>query len=276
MPREKVTIHNIREHKGSDRKLTAITAYDCTFASLVDRAGVDIILVGDSVANTVMGLESTVPVTVEEMIYHARAVMRSGPKALVAVDMPFGSVQDGPTHAVQRAIRVFKESGVDAVKIEGGKRLAPTLAAVVAAGIPTVGHVGLMPQFRAMLGGLKVQGKELEAARQILADALAVEEAGCFTIVLEAVPRPLARLITGRLRIPTIGIGAGPDCDGQILVLHDVLGLTPHRPKFAGQWADLSGATVEAVAAYCRDVTEGRFPTDKQSFQMDESLLEKL
>ena len=276
MTREKVTIHQIREHKGSGRKLTAITAYDHTFAALVDRAGVDIILVGDSVANTVMGLDSTVPVTVKEMIYHARTVMRAAPKALVAVDMPFGSVQEGPRRAVNRAVRVFKASGVDAVKIEGGKQMAATLAAVVNAGIPTIGHVGLMPQYRAMLGGLKVQGKELEAARQILADALAVEEAGCFAIVLEAVPRPLARLITGRLKIPTIGIGAGPDCDGQILVLHDVLGLSEHRPKFAGQWADLANATVGAVTAYCRDVSEGKFPGDKQSFQMDESILDKL
>ncbi|MEA1997315.1 MAG: 3-methyl-2-oxobutanoate hydroxymethyltransferase, partial [Gemmatimonadota bacterium] len=197
--RKKVTIQNIRERKGSPEKLCAITAYDSTFAALVDRAEVDIILVGDSVANTMMGLESTVPVTLEQMIHHAVAVMRAGPLALVAMDMPFGSVQEGVQSSVRNAVRVFKETGVDAVKTEGGKAMAPVVRAVVEAGIPVIGHVGLMPQYRTILSGLKVQGAQLEQARRILEDAAAVAEAGAFAVVLEAVPMMLARLITERV-----------------------------------------------------------------------------
>lgn len=276
MPQDKITIHTIRARKKSRKKICAVTAYDCTFARLVDRAEVDIILVGDSLANTVMGLESTVPVTMQQMIHHASAVMKADPRALVAVDMPFGSVQEGPQRAVRNAVRIFKQSGVDAVKIEGGKKMAGVISAVVEANIPVIGHVGLMPQYRAMLGGLKVQGKELEAARQILEDATAVAEAGCFTMVLEAVPRPLARLITERVPVPTIGIGAGPECDGQILVLHDILGLSERTLKFTRQWASLAEQTVDAVSAYRKDICEGNFPTDEHSFHMDESILEQL
>ncbi len=276
MPQDKITIHTIRARKKSRKKICAVTAYDCTFARLVDRAEVDIILVGDSLANTVMGLESTVPVTMQQMIHHASAVMKADPRALVAVDMPFGSVQEGPQRAVRNAVRIFKQSGVDAVKIEGGKKMAGVISAVVEANIPVIGHVGLMPQYRAMLGGLKVQGKELEAARQILEDATAVAEAGCFTMVLEAVPRPLARLITERVPVPTIGIGAGPECDGQILVLHDILGLSERALKFTRQWASLAEQTVDAVSAYRKDICEGNFPTDEHSFHMDESILEQL
>ena len=276
MPENKITIQQVRAKKEAGEKLCVLTAYDCTFAQLVDRAGVDIILVGDSLANTVLGLESTVPVTLEQMIHHATAVTRAAPKALVVVDMPFGSVQEGPQLAVSRAVRVFKETGVDAVKIEGGRRMAKVIAAVVEAGIPVMGHVGLMPQYRSMLGGLKVQGKELEAARLILDDARAVAEAGSFALVLEALPRQLARLITERVPIPTIGIGAGPECDGQILVLHDVLGLSGRSLKFTRQWADLAEETVKAVAAYRKEVLEGSFPGDKESFHMDESIIEKL
>jgi len=276
MPQDKITIHTIRARKKSREKICAVTAYDRTFARLVDRAGVDIILVGDSLANTVMGLESTVPVTMEQMIHHAVAVMKADPRALVAVDMPFGSVQESPQRAVRNAVRIFKQAGVDAVKIEGGKKTAGVISAVVEANIPVVGHVGLMPQYRAMLGGLKVQGKELEAARQILEDATAVAETGCFAMVLEAVPRPLARLITERVSVPTIGIGAGPECDGQILVLHDILGLSERVLKFTRQWASLAEQTVDAVSAYRKDICEGNFPTDEHSFHMDESILEQL
>ena len=276
MPHDKITIHTIRARKKSREKICAVTAYDCTFARLVDRAGVDIILVGDSLANTVMGLESTVPVTMKQMIHHATAVTRVDLRALVAVDMPFGSVQEGPRCAVRNAVKIFKQAGVDAVKIEGGKKMAGVINAVVEANIPVIGHVGLMPQYRAMLGGLKVQGKELEAARQILDDATAVAGAGCFAMVLEALPRPLARLITERIPVPTIGIGAGPECDGQILVLHDILGLSEKAPKFTRQWAALAEQTVDAVSAYRKDVCEGNFPTDEHSFHMDESILEQL
>jgi 3-methyl-2-oxobutanoate hydroxymethyltransferase len=277
MPEDsKVTTQTIRERKSSPEKICAITAYDCTFARLADRAGADIILVGDSLANTVLGLESTVPVTLEQMIHHAAAVTRVRTRALIAVDMPFGSVQEGPALAVSRCVRIFKETGVDAVKIEGGRSMAPVLRAVVEAGIPVIGHVGLMPQFRAMLGGLKVQGKEEEAARRILEDAAAVEQAGCFAVVLEAVPRPLASLITRRVGIPTIGIGAGPDCDGQILVLHDVLGLSERTPKFAKAWASLGEEAVKGIGEYCAEVRQGSFPDDSHSFHMDAGLLDKL
>jgi len=276
MPEEKTTIHSLSQRKSGPDKICAVTAYDYTFARLADRAGVDIILVGDSLANTIMGLESTVPVTLEQMIHHATAVCRGCSRALVVVDMPFGSVQEGPIPAVSQAVRVFKETGVDAVKIEGGRNMSPVIRAVVEAGIPIMGHVGLMPQYRSMLGGLKVQGKEKEAAHLILEDAQAVTDAGCFAVVLEAVPRELAALITGRIRIPTIGIGAGPDCDGQILVLHDVLGLSERTPRFVKTWTDLSGKVIETLEAYRREVSSGSFPDDSHSFHMDKSILENL
>lgn len=276
MKDDKITTHQIRARKREGGKIVALTAYDCTFGRLVDEAGVDMILVGDSVANTVMGLDSTVPVTLEQMIYHAEAVMRTDPRALVVVDMPFGSVNDGEEHAIRRCIEAFKRTGVDAVKIEGGRPMAPVVRAVVQAGIPVVGHVGLMPQYRAMLGGLKVQGKELEAARQILDDAREIAAAGVFAIVLEAVPGPLAELITERVEAPTIGIGAGAGCDGQILVVHDILGLSQHSPRFAGRWADLGRETVRAVSAYREAVRGGSFPTDEHSFHMDQSVLDQL
>jgi 3-methyl-2-oxobutanoate hydroxymethyltransferase len=276
MQQEKITIHQIRDRKNSGEKIIAVTAYDFTLARLVDEAGVDLILVGDSLANTVMGLDSTVPVTLGQMIYHAEAVMRAEPKALVVVDMPFGSVNDGSGRAVNRAVKVFKRTGADAVKIEGGKELAEVVRAVVDSGIPVVGHVGLLPQYRAMLGGLKVQGKELEAARHILEDARAIAGAGVFSIVLEAVPAPLARLISERVDIPTIGIGAGAGCDGQILVLHDILGLSGRTPKFAGRWADLGQETIRAVSAYREAVRSGGFPADEHSFTMDQAILDEL
>lgn len=273
---DKITIQNIRERKGKPGRIAAVTAYDYTFARLVDRAGADIVLCGDSLANTLLGIESTVPVTLDQMIHHASAVVRGISRALTLADMPFGSVQTGIPAALENAVRVFKEAGVDAVKIEGGKRSAEVISAVVGAGIPVMGHVGLTPQFRSMLGGLKVQGKDEESARRILEDALAVEDAGCFAVVLEAVPRPLARLITRRLGIPTIGIGAGPECDGQILVLHDILGLSGRAPKFAGVWADIESEVVRGVKSYCEDVRNGVFPDDTHSFHMDESILKDL
>jgi 3-methyl-2-oxobutanoate hydroxymethyltransferase len=276
MPEKKITIQNIIQRKSGPDKISAVTAYDYTFARLVDRAGVDIILVGDSLANTMMGLESTVPVTLEQMIHHSTSVVRGCSKALVVMDMPFGAMQEGPEPAVRRAVKVFKETGVDAVKFEGGRNMSPVIRAVVEAGIPVIGHVGLMPQYRSMLGGLKVQGKEKEAAHLIIEDAQAVADAGCFAVVLEAVPRELAALITERVRIPTIGIGAGPDCDGQILVLHDILGLSERTPRFVKTWADLSDKVVEAIEAYCREVSSGSFPDDSHSFHMDKSTLENL
>jgi 3-methyl-2-oxobutanoate hydroxymethyltransferase len=276
MQKKKITIHQLKARKPDGEKICAVTAYDYTSARLVDQAGVDLILVGDSVANTMMGLDSTVPVTLSQMIYHGKIVMRAEPRALVAIDMPFGSVNDGAERAINRAVKVFKRTGADAVKIEGGKSTAPVVRAVVDAGIPVVGHVGLMPQYRSMLGGLKVQGKELDAARQIIEDAQEIAAAGVFSIVLEAVPMRLAELITSRIDVPTIGIGAGAGCDGQILVLHDILGLSNRTPKFAGRWADLGQETVRAVSAYREAVRSGSFPTEEHSFKMDKTILEKL
>lgn len=276
MNKDKITIHQIKARKQNGEKICVVTAYDYTFARLADKAGVDMILAGDSVANTVMGLDSTVPVTVNQMIYHAQAVMRAEPRAVVIVDMPFGSVHDGPGRAINRAVKVFKRTGADAVKIEGGTSMAGVVEAVVNAGIPVVGHVGLMPQYRAMLGGLKVQGKELDAARQIIEDAQAIAGAGVFAIVLEAVPAPLAELISSRIDVPTIGIGAGAGCDGQVLVLHDILGLSVKAPRFAGRWADLGEETVRAISAYREAVRSGGFPAAEHSFTMDESILDKL
>ncbi len=273
---EKISLLAVRSRKAPEGRLCAVTAYDCTFARLVDQAGVDIVLCGDSLANTMLGLESTVPVTLDQMVHHATAVARGVQRAFCVADMPFGSVQTGVNAALANCVRVFKECGVDAVKIEGGLRSAEVIRAVVGAGIPVMGHVGLTPQFRSMLGGLKVQGKDEESARRILADAQAVEEAGAFAVVLEAVPRRLAAIITSRLGIPTIGIGAGPDCDGQILVLHDILGLSPRAPKFAKVFADLSTAVMNGVQAYCDQVRGGSFPDDSHSFRVDDSIIEKL
>jgi 3-methyl-2-oxobutanoate hydroxymethyltransferase len=273
---EKKTVLEIRRRKGDAKKISALTAYDYTFAGLADNAGIDIILVGDSLANTMLGLESTVPVTLEQMIHHTLAVSRAVKSSLVVADMPFGTVQQSPEQAINNAVRVLKEAGADAVKIEGNRTLAPTIERVASAGIPVVGHVGLMPQFRSILGGLKVQGREQEAARQILQDALAMEKAGAFAIVLEAVPRELAAKVTEKLTIPTIGIGAGPDCDGQILVIHDILGLSEHAPKFSGKWADLGAEIDKALNAYRRDVESGSFPADKQSFHVDKKLIEDI
>ncbi len=276
MSNGRITVQQIRERKGAEPRICAVTAYDFTFARLADRAGVDILLVGDSLANVMLGLESTVPVTLEQTIEHCAAVVRAQPNALVVADIPFGYVQESPRMAVRHCVRVFKESGVDAVKIEGAGKLFPALAAVIDAGIPVMGHVGLMPQYRSMLGGLKVQGKELEAARRVLEDAVTVARAGCFALVLEAVPRQLAKLITGRIEPPTIGIGAGPDCDGQVLVLHDILGLVDRGPKFARRYADLSAQVTGALGAYREEVRSGAFPADEHSFHMDQSVLEQL
>ena len=272
----KKTVLDIRRRKGGDKKISVITAYDYTFARFADSAGVDMILVGDSLGNTILGLDSTVPVTLEQIMHHTRAVTRAVKSSLVIADMPFGSVQESPEQAIANAVRVLKETGADAVKFEGNRALAPMIERVTAVGIPVVGHVGLMPQFRSILGGLKVQGREQEAARQIMEDALAVEKAGAFAVVLEAIPRELAAKVTERLSIPTIGIGAGPDCDGQVLVIHDVLGMSEHSPKFAGQWADLSSEISKAINAYRSDVESGAFPADSQSFHVDSKLLEDL
>jgi 3-methyl-2-oxobutanoate hydroxymethyltransferase len=262
---EKITAPRIRDSKGKDR-LAMLTAYDYAMAEIVDGAGIDMVLVGDSLAQVVLGYESTVPVTVGEMIHHARAVTRAVKRALVIVDMPFLSYHVSIEDARRNAGRVMKESRAGAVKLEGGSRMAETIRALVDIEIPVMGHVGLTPQSVHRMGGYKVQGKGGDAAR-LLDDARAVEEAGAFAIVLECVPRQLAREITETLTIPTIGIGAGPDCDGQVLVIHDLLGLFGEfRPKFVKRYRDLRQTVDGAVKEYIEEVRTGVFPDDDHSF----------
>jgi 3-methyl-2-oxobutanoate hydroxymethyltransferase len=268
---QKVTVPEIAAAKGGGRPIVALTAYDFPFARLVDEAGVDLILVGDSLGMVVQGLETTIPVTMEEMIYHCRMVVRARRRALVVADLPFLSYQVGPAEAVLNAGRLLKEGGAEAVKLEGGCAVADTIRRLVAVDIPVMGHIGLTPQSVHRMGGHKVQGRRHgQAAGQrerLIADALAVEEAGAFAVVLEGIPLDLAAELTERLSIPTIGIGAGPHCDGQILVLHDVLGLCERfTPRFAKRYAELRQIATEAVRAYADEVRSGAFPTLGHSF----------
>lgn len=243
-----------------------LTAYDHPTAKILDKAGVDTILVGDSVGPVVLGYSNTIPVTVEEMIHHTRAVVRGTKRALVIIDMPFMSYQESVEQAKRNAGRMLKESGAEAVKLEGGSAMRETIRAMVDVDIPVVAHIGLTPQSIHRMGGYKVQGKGEDVSR-LIEDARAVEEAGAFMVVLECVPRQLAKEITEMLSIPTIGIGAGPDCDGQVLVFHDLLGLLgDFRPKFVKQYANLSDIIDTAVKSYISEVTSGAFPDDSQSF----------
>jgi 3-methyl-2-oxobutanoate hydroxymethyltransferase len=248
-------------------KITCLTAYDYATARLLDEAGVDVLLVGDSVGMVVLGYESTLPVSIEEMLHHTRAVRRGTRRALVVADMPYGSYHSDMAESLRNAMRFVKEAGAEAVKVEGGERRLELIVRLTEAEIPVMGHVGLTPQSVNALGGYRVQGKTVDAADQLLRDARAVEAAGAFAVVLEAVPRELAAQITRELRIPTIGIGAGPDCDGQILVIHDLLGLTFGRtPKFARQYANVGETISKAARDYCEDVRGGTFPSDGESY----------
>jgi len=271
----KITVPEILSRKsfsaGGSRhtnpNITCLTAYDHPTARLVDEAGVDVVLVGDSVGMAVLGYDSTLPVTIEDMLHHIRAVRRGVKRALLVADMPYGSFHVSIEDSVRNAVRLVKEGGAEAVKLEGGERRIELIARLVEAEIPVMGHVGLTPQSIHAMGGFHVQGKSIEASRQIERDARAAESAGAFSIVLESIPRELAAQITEKLHIPTIGIGAGPDCDGQVLVLHDLLGLTAGRvPKFARRYADFSGIISQAVTAYCDDVRSGKFRTDAESY----------
>jgi 3-methyl-2-oxobutanoate hydroxymethyltransferase len=236
---------------------------------LLDEAGVDVLLVGDSLAMVVLGYESTLPVTMEEMLHHTRAVRRGTRRALLVSDMPYGSYHDDPAAAVRNAIRFVKEAGAEAVKLEGGERRMELISRLVEAEIPVMGHIGLTPQSVNAFGGFRVQGKTEEAGDQLLRDARAVEAAGAFAIVLESIPRELAARITSELHIPTIGIGAGPDCDGQVLVIHDLLGMSfGHKPKFTRRYADVGEIISRAAAEYCRDVQQGSFPSDEESYHL--------
>jgi 3-methyl-2-oxobutanoate hydroxymethyltransferase len=270
----KITVPSILERKSgvssqnsSPAKITCLTAYDYPTARLLDEAGVDVLLVGDSLAMVVLGYESTLPVTMEEMLQCTRAARRGTRHALLVADMPYGSYHDDPAEAVRNAVRFVKEAGAEAVKIEGGERRMELIARIVDAEIPVMGHIGLTPQSVNAFGGFRVQGKTEEAGEQLLRDARAVEAAGAFSIVLESIPRELAARITAKLKIPTIGIGAGPDCDGQVLVIHDLVGLSfGHKPKFARRYADAGEIISRAAAEYCRDVQKGTFPSDEESY----------
>jgi 3-methyl-2-oxobutanoate hydroxymethyltransferase len=250
-------------------RITCVTAYDYPTARLLDDAGVDIILVGDSLGMVVLGYENTLPVTLDDILYHTRAVRRGTKHALLVADMPYGSYHAGANDAVANALRLIKEGGAEAVKLEGGERRLETISRMVEAEIPVMGHVGLTPQSVNAIGGFRVQGRTADTAEQLLRDARAVEAAGAFSIVLESVPRELAATITRELRIPTIGIGAGPDCDGQVLVFHDLVGLTPGpTPRFARHYAELGEEVKRAVREYCGDVRAGAFPSDAESFHL--------
>jgi 3-methyl-2-oxobutanoate hydroxymethyltransferase len=250
-----------------------LTAYDYPSARLVDEAGFDIILVGDSLAQTVLGYDSTLPVTLDEMLAATRAVRRGAHRALIVGDMPFGSYQDSAARALESAIRFVKEGGAEAVKIEGGARRADIVKSIVQAEIPVMGHIGLTPQSVLRMGGYRVQGKSLEAARELIEDALALEQAGAFAVVLEGIPSEISRIITERLIIPTIGIGAGVDCDGQILVFSDLVGLTfGHTAKFVRQYIDMKSEIASALKQYADDVNSRRFPADAESYHLPEGV----
>ncbi len=273
----RVTTSEIKAMKRKGQPIAMLTAYDFPSARLVEQAGVPMILVGDTLGMVVLGYETTVPVTMEDMLHHVKAVVRGTQRALVVADLPFMSYQTGPEDALRNAGRFLQEGGAQAVKLEGGVQMAETVRRIVDAGIPMMGHIGLTPQSVHRFGGWKVQGKTAQAAMRLLDDALALEQAGAFAVVLELVPAPLARLITKRLRIPTIGIGAGPHCDGQVQVYHDLLGLyEAFVPKHARQYARLADTVRDAVASYVSDVGEGRFPTEEHSFAMDERALAEL
>ncbi len=265
---EKVTVPEIVKMKQRGAKITCLTAYDYSFARILDSAGVDILLVGDSVGCVVQGHGNTLPVTMDEMVYHTRAVVRGCQHALVVGDMPFLSYQISAEQAVQNAGRLLQEGGAEAVKLEGGVSMRETIAKIVKSGIPVMGHVGLTPQSVHRLGGYRVQGKEKGQYEAILNDALAVDEAGAFAIVLEGMPIDLAKEITSRVSIPTIGIGAGAHCDGQVLVMHDMLGLfDDFKPKFVKRYAELKSVVTGAVKKYVSDVREEKFPGPEHSFR---------
>ena len=264
---KKVTTHVLQEMKRTGEKIAMLTAYDYSLARLVDGAGVDVILVGDSASNVMAGNDTTVPITLDHMIYHAQCVVNAVDRALVVVDMPFGSYQGDSKLALKSAIRIMKESGGHAVKIEGGKEIVDSIKRILTAGIPVMGHLGLTPQSIYKFGTYSVRAKEEEEAEKLLEDAIALQDAGCFSIVFEKIPADLAKRVSETLDIPTIGIGAGADCDGQVLVLHDMLGITKDfSPRFLRRYADVGEAVDEAVRSYIEDVRKGDFPSEEESY----------
>jgi 3-methyl-2-oxobutanoate hydroxymethyltransferase len=273
----RVTINQIKEMKQKGEKITMLTAYDYSTAKIVDEAGIPLILVGDSLGMVVLGYESTIPVTMEEMLHHTKAVVRGAKQAMVIGDMPFMTYHISVDDALYNAAQFIQDGGAQAIKLEGGVTVAEKVSRIVECGIPVMGHIGLTPQSMYQLGGFKVRGKTLEAATKLLEDAQALEQAGAFAIVLETVPAQLAALITQRISIPTIGIGAGIGCDGQVQIINDILGsFTDFIPKHAKQYTRLTDIIRAAVTEYDNEVKSGSFPTDQQSFFMDESILAEL
>jgi 3-methyl-2-oxobutanoate hydroxymethyltransferase len=263
---ERITINTIKNMKGTD-PIVMITAYDYPSALYSDRAGVHIILVGDSLAQVVLGYDTTVPITMEEMLHHTRAAGRGCQRSLLVADMPFGSFQTGPDQAFENACRFLKETPAQSVKLEGGVTMAETISYLTMRGIPVMGHVGLMPQSVHQMGGYRIQGRGEEGLRVLLDDARAVQDAGAYSIVLEGIPTEAARQVTEELAIPTIGIGAGPQCDGQVLVLNDMLGLyDKFIPKFVKRYAELGKEMQQAITDFAKDVTEGKFPGEEHSY----------
>lgn len=277
MGRVKLTPMDLQVLKQKGRKITMLSVYDYPLALLAERAGLDTILVGDSLAMTALGYQSTVPLTMEESLHHVKAVARAATGAMVIADMPFLSYQSSERDAILNAGRFLKEAAADAVKVEGGESIAPTLAAIHRAGIPVMGHIGLTPQSAAQLGGLKVQGKSAASARRLIDDALALEAAGAFVVILECVPDEVARIVTARLRVPTVSYGAGVHCDGQGMVSADMLGLFDRfTPKFAKRYAEVGAEILKAFEAYRDDVVAGRFPDDAHSYHIDPAELAAL
>jgi len=273
----RVSTAYLQDKKKSNEKITMLTSYDYSMASLVDKAGIDVILVGDSLGMVVLGYQDTLPVTMEDMIHHTQAVARGTERAMVVADMPFLSYHVSLEESVRNAGCFLKEAGAQAVKLEGGVERTDTIKAILDAQIPVMGHIGLTPQSVHQFGGFKVQGKDINTASRLIKDARALEEAGVFAIVLECVPAALAQKITAELKIPTIGIGAGPYCDGQVLVINDMLGMfSGHIPKFVKKYADLQPIILEALKNYKDEVNSGTFPAQEHSFHINDEVLEKL
>lgn len=277
MSNKKVTIMDVQQAKGENRKLTMVTAYDYPFGLMADEAGIDIVLVGDSLGMVVMGLEGTVEVNMEHMIHHIRAVTRGCKNPFIVGDMPFMSYNTSIREAIINAGRLLKEGGCESIKLEGGVDFAPTIESIVKAGIPVQGHIGLTPQTASALGGFKMQGRDAAAAKQIIDDAKALEDAGVFSMILEAVPAPLGKLVAEAVKVPVIGIGAGPDVDGQVLVTHDMIGLfDKFVPKFVKQYTNIRKVILDALNEYKQEVVDVKFPAPEHSFKMPDEALEQL
>jgi 3-methyl-2-oxobutanoate hydroxymethyltransferase len=264
---KRITTHILQEMKQRGEKISMLTAYDFSMAGIVDAAGIDMVLVGDSASNVMAGHETTLPITLDQMIYHATSVVRAVSRALVVVDIPFGSYQGNSSEALRSAIRIMKESGAHSVKVEGGAEIKESIVRILSAGVPVMGHLGLTPQSIYKFGTYTVRAKEEDEANKLISDARVLEECGCFALVLEKIPAKLARKVAETVRIPVIGIGAGPYVDGQVLVLHDMLGITQEfQPRFLRQYADLRGTILEAVGKYIQDVKSKDFPNDNESY----------